>query len=351
MLGSVRAESADQSTRPSGRPSHDGRAVNLVRAAAIGWIAFVLALLAIHIFVPQRSGFLALTEVLEPYIVLVTLFVAPFEVIRPRQTGALIVAALVVVTLGRYLLGWVSLPAAGPATLNVVAWNIEWGPGGADRVVEGLSNVDADLVALEELQPNMAARIDDDPGIQAAYPERALGPDPTINGVGLLSRYPILEQSVSHDPPFLRAVVAAPGAADRLVVFVVHPIRGAFDELGALPIGIDTSVRDEAIRQIRAAVAVDIAAGKRVLVMGDINTTEREPAYAELAAGLHDAQLDAGIGPGFTWRPDSLTGLPFGLLRIDYVFSTPDLRAVAYSTRCTRLSDHCIVQVGLRLVS
>ena len=75
--------------------------------------------------------------------------------------------------------------------------------------------------------------------------------------------------------------------------------------------------------------------------MGDLNTTEREPAYADFTAGLHDAHLDAGIGPGLTWRPDELKSLPFGLFRIDYVLSSPDLVANRTAVYCTTLSDHC----------
>ena len=77
--------------------------------------------------------------------------------------------------------------------------------------------------------------------------------------------------------------------------------------------------------------------------MGDMNTTEREQAYADFTAGLRDAHLDAGIGPGLTWRPDELKSLPFGLIRIDYVLTSPDLVALSSTVKCTDLSDHCQV--------
>ena len=79
-------------------------------------------------------------------------------------------------------------------------------------------------------------------------------------------------------------------------------------------------------------------------MLGDFNTTEREPAYAELSAGLHDAQKEAGVGLGMTWRPASLENLPFGLLRIDYLFASPRFVALAAGPDCTpRGSDHCLV--------
>ena len=77
---------------------------------------------------------------------------------------------------------------------------------------------------------------------------------------------------------------------------------------------------------MRALIDADLAAGQTVLVMGDLNTTEREQAYADFTAGLRDAHLDAGTGPGLTWRPDEFKALPFGLIRIDYILTSPDLR-------------------------
>ena len=78
--------------------------------------------------------------------------------------------------------------------------------------------------------------------------------------------------------------------------------------------------------------------------MGDINTTPREPAYRDLSEGLVDAR-SAGAFPGLTWRLDPFKGLPFGLLRIDYVFSSDE--PLDYSVRCTDLSDHCLVTARL----
>ncbi len=314
---------------------------------AIGWIVTVIALVVIHLVAPQSSGFLALTQILEPWLVVTALIAVPFALSGGRASRVAVGLVAVVLTVN-LVGGCVSVPVSGVALIDVAAWNIEWGSRGADRVVEGLQNVDTTLVALEELQPNMAARIDADPSIQARWPYRALGPDPTVNGVGLLSRWPIVDQLVSHDPPYLRAVVEDPDTARQIVVFVVHPTRGVFKTVLGVAVSIDTTARDAAIAQIRDAVALDMAAGRTVLVMGDINTTDREPAYSTLTDGLRDAQRDAGLGPGMTWRPDQLKGLPFGVLRIDYVFSTSDLRASTYGVTCTPLSDHCIVLAGLR---
>jgi endonuclease/exonuclease/phosphatase family metal-dependent hydrolase len=201
----------------------------------------------------------------------------------------------------------------------------------------------------------MAAAATNDPGLALGYPYRALYPDSSVLGVGLLSRYPIVEaaqmrlnciadRATCTAPPAMRAVVQPPGG-EPTVVFVVHPLPGIFQTILHVPTGIDTQQRDEGLAQIRAAVDDDLAAGRRVIVLGDINTTDREPGYAVVATGLNDARVQAGSWPGLTWRPDALRGLPFGLLRIDYVFTS--MTPLSYGVRCTQLSDHCIISATL----
>jgi len=294
-------------------------------------------------------------EVLEPFIVLTAIAAVPFALLGRERAAVVVLAILAVVVLARYGPGFVPVRSSGDARMTATAWNVEAGADGASRILAGLNGTATDLVALEELQPDMAAAVSTDPELAATYPYRALVPDATVLGVGLLSRYPILEESSSAstpprataNPPFLRALVALPGPQPT-AVFVIHPMSGRFQTLFDIPFALDTSERDAAIATIRAAVDVDLAANRPVLVLGDMNTTEREPAYADMSHGLHDARREAGSWPGLTWRPDPLTALPFGLLRIDYALSSPDLVPVDYSVRCTTFSDHCIVSAAFR---
>ena len=320
--------------------------MTLLRRAARAWIVFVLALVAVQSLAPQRSGPLALTEVLEPLIVLTAIAAAPLALVRPDRLGLTVIGALVVAVLVRYGPGFApQIGAPISPRLTVTTWNVEAGENSGQRVLEGLSADDDDLVALEELQPSMAQAVTSDSRLVGIYPFHALAPDSSVLGVGLLSRYPIVEQFSSSDPPYLRAVVDLP--TGRTAVFVVHPLPGRFQTVLHVPIGLDTSTRDTSIATIRAAIDADLASGLPTLVMGDSNTTPREPAYAQLSAGLLDARA-AGSWPGVTWRWGPFKELPFGMLRIDYAFSSPGLVPVSYSVRCTDLSDHCILSAGFR---
>jgi endonuclease/exonuclease/phosphatase (EEP) superfamily protein YafD len=245
-------------------------------------------------------------------------------------------------------------PRADQSLLTVTAWNVEAGGSGGQRLIDGLTDVTSDLIALEELQPAMADAATTDPSLAARYPYSTLHPDKSVLGVGLLSRLPIIESSANEvtcptgrssctAPPMLRAVIQLPDGRTA-VVFVVHPLPGHFQTIAHVPFGIDTQERDAALASIRTTIDGDLEAGRTVIVMGDINTTDRERAYGEFSAGLHDARR-AGPWPGLTWRPDMLNGLPFGLLRIDYVFSS--LVPTDYSVRCTNLSDHCLISASL----
>lgn len=321
-----------------------------LEVAALTWVALVVALVGLHVLVPQRFGPLALSQIFEPYVIVTGLIAGAVAFRLTSAAGRGLVLVLLAIALLRYVPAWISFPAAPDGDpLQVSAWNIEAGDDAANRVLTGIASSNAQLIGLAELQPEAAAALADS-GVTARFEFQALSPHRNVLGVGLLSQYPILEQDASTDPPYVRAVVA-PIAGDPIVVYVVHPLPARFVHLGDVPVGIDTSVREAAIALIRQRVEEDIAAQRSVVVLGDINATEREPAYAELSAGLRDAHLDAGVGPGFTWRPSPLAFLPFGLLRIDYVLATPDLAATSSTVDCSLPSDHCRVDVDLAVTT
>lgn len=319
-----------------------------MRYVAAAWTGIVLGIVAIHVAAPQRAGTLALTEVFEPYLVVSALAAAPFALNGRTRFGVGLALLIVVLAITRYIPAWVSLPSSEAPVITVATWNVLGGLEGAQRTLEGVHGTQADLIALVEVQPAAAERLQADPQVSARLPYQAMAADAGLRWTGLLSRYPITEQSASADPAFLRAVVDLPGARAPLVVYVVHPDPPEIRTISRLPVALETTTRDSALVAIRASVEVDITAGRSVLIAGDFNTTEREPAYAHFVRGLRDAHLDAGIGPGFTWRPVSLDGLPFGLVRIDYLLTTPDLAAVTTHVVCNELSDHCLLEAGFR---
>jgi len=305
----------------------------------------ILGLLAIHLVAPQRTGTLALTLIAEPYLALVALLAVPVALRRWPRWPLVVAATLIVFSVLRYGPTLVSLPAPAVSgdSLAVVTWNILADGSGTPRLLGGLARVEADLVGIEELHNAGATAIESDQTLTERYPHRVLRPDWSVLGIGLLSRHAIVEHETWTDPPLMRAVVQ-PDGRQPLTVFVGHPLPARIHMLaGLVPVGLDATVRDEKIQFIRTLVERDLAAGQSVLVIGDFNVTSREPAYATLAAGLRDAHLEAGLGPGFTWRPPRLAGVPMGLLRIDYILASADFRVSSAHADCAEQSDHCRV--------
>lgn len=316
--------------------------MRIASAAASLFAAAVLVVVALHIVAPQRVGPTALTQIIEPYVILAALVVLPLALRRWARWRLVLAALLLVVTGVRHGPTWISFPSAAAPTdsLSVVAWNLLVGPNGGVRLRDGLAGVELDLVGLAELQFDAAEVITSDAELSGRFPHRVLSPHASGLDVGLLSRHPILEQETWTDPPLIRAVVQPEGQAP-ITVFVGHPLAARIDTVAGLPVGVDTTLRDQRIATIRSYVDRELSANRSVLLIGDFNVTDHEPAYRVLAAGLRDAHLEAGLGPGFTWRPLRLAGLPFGLLRIDYILASPDFAISASGADCSEPSDHC----------
>lgn len=231
-------------------------------------------------------------------------------------------------------------------TLTVLSWNLELGSKAAGTSVEGIAAMDADLVALQELTPDVAAAIEADPTLTARYPYRILEAQDGTAGMGLLAKRPLIVRGSEREPLILRAGLLLEDGRT-IEVLDVHPYPPGLSTVWRLPIGLDTRRRDEDLSVI--AARADAAPLPAALVVGDLNTAPSEAGIAVLTHGLTDAHEAVGAGPGFTWRPSSLEGLGIGLLRLDHVLTGPWLTPVATSTECSLPGDHCRLFVTLRI--
>jgi endonuclease/exonuclease/phosphatase family metal-dependent hydrolase len=110
--------------------------------------------------------------------------------------------------------------------------------------------------------------------------------------------------------------------------------------LSSLPCPYCPSLRDQQVVALAAFAAERQGAGEPIVVAGDLNLTEREVAYRDLA-GLTD------VVRGGTWRPLPINWLP-PVLRLDYVLSSPDISVASSDVDCAASSsDHCVVVARL----
>jgi endonuclease/exonuclease/phosphatase (EEP) superfamily protein YafD len=339
------------------------------------FVALVLLEVAINVAVHPQQGPAALATVVEPHLLAAGAMAGLVAILLSLGSGTagagirLAGAAIIVVAIVR--LGgewWSPAPAVGgaaadasgsadgsvPAAMRVLSWNLELGSKAAADSVAGIADSDADLVALQELTPDVAAAIEADPVLGKRYPYRILEARGGVAGLGLLSRRPLIVRGYATGPLILRAGLLLPDGRT-IEVLDVHPYPPQMTTLWRVPVGLDTRRRDEDLLAIRG-VAGSLTDPGAALVIGDINTTPFEPGYRALSeqstyGTLVDAHEAVGTGPGFTWRPSSLEGLKLGLLRIDHVFTGMWLRPVAVSEDCSLPGDHCRLLVTVEAVA
>lgn len=233
-----------------------------------------------------------------------------------------------------------------PDSITVVTYNIQAGAGNLDRIAGELKLLDADIIALQEVDVRWheRSRFAD----QATELGRALGASarfapiyqlpgsddrPTREfGVALLTKHRIeawtndslTRLSTQEDNPLprrmpglLRAVVSVRG--QRLTVLTTH-----------LDYRADPSVRRAQVGEILAML--DSVRGP-VIVAGDLNATPDAPELQPLFARLRDAWLGAGE-PGLTYPASAPTK------RIDYILASRHLRRLGSRVGPAGAADH-----------
>jgi vancomycin resistance protein VanJ len=308
----------------------------------------LVLLTVVQVVAPARSGPLALTEVFAPWLFLPLLVLLPFAwaLREPVLVVALALAGgTFAVHLGPALVpGPRPQPPAGAVPVRVASWNV-YIRNPAARVVETVRSLDADVVGLVEVNPRQAARLEASPAVHSRY--RTVLVMPEANRA-LLSRYPLIDSGVRQDGSaragsgLLWAQLDL-GGGRRLTVVVAHPLPAEASPSSTLPLHWDARPRDAEIAYAKAFVYARVAAGEQVVLMGDFNVTDREPANAELSRGLRDAH-DLAWGAGASWGPLAFRRHGLAVIRIDRILTGPGTVPTASSTDCTfRGSDHCLL--------
>lgn len=219
---------------------------------------------------------------------------------------------------------------------NALGYNLD-----AEDTLRVIRDSAADLVALQELNPETAAAIERVLG--DVYPYRWLNPQIGVLGGGLFSKYPLGRSlSPASEVPW----TVTPMAIELLVDGTHITVVGFHADPG--PHSVQR-------RQQQAQALAEYARRRKtpLLLVGDLNATDQNAAYALIAEPMRDAWREAGWGFGHTFpgRPTSQTGgsrpvflgvpVPMWLVRIDYIFHSPDLLALDATLAPDRgRSDH-----------
>lgn len=326
---------------------------SLPRRRDLALSLYPLGLLALTMFLlvtPQAQGPVALLKVFAPWLFVPLLFLAPLSLMRKMALlrMSLVAAALTFVIVHPPAFGPPPSPPPEAQQVTILSWNLFVGAVPSATLRTTIMRYDPDLVLLQEANWEQVA---DDNVLLSAYPHHLIAPQVTAPGTLILSRYPLTESGVpvlpspAWDMP--RTTWAKVQIADRSVLIVnSHPIPPRTFEPGCSVFRCyNHGPRDAQIAELQSflAAARQDHAGPLVLG-GDLNVTEREPAFQFLAHGLIDAHRQAGWGFGGSWRPQTRVPWLPALIRIDYLLSADGAEPVAMTTDCSVAeSDHCLI--------
>src|SRR3954469_18259988 len=293
-----------------------------MRATVLAGIAAALVLAVVaQQLVHAQTGPLPLAGVFELHLLVAAAILAVAAIVGSLGAGptaawtrlvALAVVVVVIVRAGGELWSPSSNPSADGG-ITLLSWNMEMESKPGPQAARGIADIDADVVALQELTPEYGAAIEADAKLKARYPYRILDSQPGPEGLGILSKLPLVVRSDDAGPRILRAGLLLPDGRT-VEMFDVHPRRPLYRNVGPVPIALDTRDRDDDVEAVATAVA-SLKDPNAALVVGDLNGNWTEPRLGPLRKLTADAHEEAGSGPGFTWRPDPLEFLGFGVLR------------------------------------
>ncbi len=249
-------------------------------------------------------------------------------------------------------------PTLTVMTMNMLKRNTNW-----TAVQAQIEAAKPDIITIQEIPDAFLKEIW--PTLTATYPYNihAYSPEEEAN-MGLLSRYPITEQSVfqlpnNYDLTHIRAVINVNG--QQMVVYNLHlaapslqRILGQSRFIGRIfPYMYSAYYRRWQMGAFYPRLAQEILP---VMVMGDFNTADSSGDYERFktSTGLQDTYSEVGFGMGFTFPSEvSVKGrqLPFvPLMRLDYIWHNAQWQPLSAWVGGSTGSDHLPVIARLRLV-
>ncbi len=220
-------------------------------------------------------------------------------------------------------------------TYNVLDLNQEY-----DAVAQQIIDQNPDILGLHELEAHMIEALEERLGDR--YPYRKTEP-----GRGLYSRYPFDDYAtfqLAGDGHWgQQALFTIDGI--QVAVLNVHPRTPRVVYEGPLGTPSDFT-RDNRDRDFEDLIERIESIEGALIVMGDMNLSDRQDQYGELDDHLEDAHYERGFGLGFTRTNYPQIGLP--MWRIDYIFHTDDMVSLKVNLGDFAGSDHrpVIAQLG-----
>lgn len=328
------------------------------------YFVFIAGWLVLRIVFGDAWGWLFLLNAFAPYWFIPLPFLFALALVARRRAAWTELGA--VAALAIFLYGGLFVPRLAPAvsraeTLTVLTYNVLDLGVASPNVVTTIRQANADIVAIQELNPPTARLIARE--LAREYPYQLLNPQTNTRGMGLISRMPMRATGESLAGEWVGVPqIASVTWGDRTITVInAHPAPTNFaprDYFFAAE-QVEASIRERE-RDIQVIANSAINRITPTIVLGDFNTPEQSMGYDILARNLVDAWRARGWGLGHTFpapneRGESRLaivgiGIPTWLVRIDYVFHSRDWETVsAQIGPWDGVSDHRPVVATLKL--
>jgi endonuclease/exonuclease/phosphatase (EEP) superfamily protein YafD len=335
----------------------------VLKKVCIGLILFyaitMLLWWSLHSWLGDSVWWLALLNSFVPYLFLPIVLLLPICLFCRSWScwAGVVLPTLVFVGLyGQlFLPGWSAPVATGNIPLTVMTFNV-WGGSQSQQTAQViLDNGSPDIVALQELTPEMAEVLLEEVGKE--YPYHIFDAQARHRGMGILSRYPLIEIDSSHlaNSAWQIQIARIEAESGDFTFYNVHPnatnILIYFEE--GLSVADNVQASFELRKQLIESLVADIDQHQgSVIVAGDFNSTDQTEVYQLMRGVLKDAHRTVGWGFGHTFPAyaGSFRGIPIfpRQMRIDMIFYSPEF--VPLSSRVGKTygeSDHLPVMVQL----
>lgn len=280
--------------------------------------------------------------------------------LRRRRLAILLLPSLIalLVYYPPYLLPKVQAQVGDAPQLTVTTYNMLVPDRRMDEVANIIRDIDADVVAVQELGVEMADYLAD--ALADDYPHQALHPQEGryeyYRGQGIFSRYPIVEDEYwqYRDLPIIHREPATHGhqrvmldfEGAEVVIYNTHMWPSVAWSNGWR---IEPHPQiDEGHRVAVSRIMERVLAESHPLVLlGDFNMTDQYNEYDFITEYYTDSWRNIGNGLGFTYP----TTLPFPIVRLDYVFHSAHWESIhAQVWDESGPSDHLPLRVTLALM-
>ena len=279
----------------------------------LAWCALLIAAAALAArYLPVYNHEILILAAASPYLMLGSAVAAVLFLLNRRVLSAATALLLLAAAVLPQLPGLFADKRAPDHTVPIRVLTANLRDGKADpAAVAAVAREGADLLLVQELSPALARTLSDS-YLKPDFPYEILEPGSYGFGVGIWSRYPILQSSriTKFTLGGLTAAVRPPESASDLIVASVHlvgpwpqPVEQWREEIAALP---------ETLRQLAATADRGPA-----IVGGDLNATaDHLPFRRLLETGFRDAGRQFGFAA--TWPAD----LPIPpAIRIDHILT------------------------------